>query len=108
MMSYIAGGCPPQMNRSSWAGSLTGVILVGMMTMAPTATAKPLAKKKGRSHEVDMGLVVLDLDAVGALAMLAVGARGADDEHRPALAAARLVGRHGGIDGGWWVCLVWG
>jgi hypothetical protein len=41
------------------------------------------------------GVVVLD--TLGALAVLAVGARGADDEHGSALAAARLVGRHGGI-----------
>jgi hypothetical protein len=51
-----------------------------------------------------MGLGVVDLDAVGALAMLAVGARRANDEHGPALAAARLVGRHCGIDGdGCWL-----
>jgi hypothetical protein len=48
--------------------------------------------------------VLVDLDAVGALAMLAVGARGADDEHGPALAAARLVGRHCGIDDCWLRC----
>ena len=35
------------------------------------------------------------LDALGALAVLAVAAGGADDEHGAALAAAGLVGRHG-------------
>jgi hypothetical protein len=35
------------------------------------------------------------LDAVGALGVLAVRAKVADDEHGAALAAARLVGRHG-------------
>ena len=37
------------------------------------------------------------LDAVGALTVLAVGARGADDQHGAAFAAAGLVSRHGGV-----------
>ena len=48
------------------------------------------------------------LEAVGALRVLAVGAAGADDEHRAAFAAAGSVGRHdddggggGGGGGGW-------
>ena len=41
------------------------------------------------------------LDALGALAVLAVAAGGADDEHGAALAAAGLVGRNGdGVYGG--------
>ena len=38
-----------------------------------------------------------DLDAVGTLAVAAVAARGADDEHGSALAAVGLVGRR--VDG---------
>jgi hypothetical protein len=68
----------------------------------PTAAVVAARQKDVRPHrQVEMCLDDLDLDAVGALAMLAVGAGRADDEHGPALAAARLVGRHCGIDGCW-------
>lgn len=36
----------------------------------------------------------LDLDTVAALGVVTVAARGADDKHGAALAAARLVGGH--------------
>ena len=41
----------------------------------------------------------IELDAVGALVMVAVGAIIADDQHGTALAAAGLVGGHFGWDG---------
>lgn len=42
-----------------------------------------------------------ELEAVGALNVLAVGATGADDEHRAAFAAPGIAGRHGDGGGGW-------
>jgi len=51
-------------------------------------------------------VAMLNLEALGALGVTAVSARGADDEHGAALAAAWLVGRHGVRLEGWWLfCL---
>ncbi len=48
---------------------------------------------EGATH---IGWMCLGLDTGGALAVLAVGARGADDEHGATSAASGLIGRHGG------------
>jgi hypothetical protein len=52
---------------------------------------------KWREPRNDGSGAIVSLDTVVALAVLAVAARGADDEDGAALAAARLVGRHFGI-----------
>lgn len=62
-----------------------------MMPLGGIVVALPPLKPRNWTTAIE------DLDAVGALAVVAVAAFGADDEHGSALAAARLIARHGGL-----------
>ena len=109
-MAEVAHACC--LFRCKWTdqpSDLARVIAPRRMVVPPAAAIVAARQKRSRGQTKPMNVQCRGLDTLGALAVLAVGARSADDEHGAALAAARLVGRHGGMDvgGGEEVLLMW-